>query len=303
MGLDPNLFHANMPTAASPWNGQALYPLSFLQNKRKSQVISQKYSFTQGAEGNNLSKEHEPHIYEFDSEDTREQSLPREKENAIYQTLTKGTKIVESDDVYSRLNRTARDAPEPGGLPYRTVSVRATNKPGLPSPPSPGASSKVAEPEYSQVRPVRASSLDGAQTAFKHGKKQWFHGRISREEAERRLCTTSSRFGERDGIFLVREKEAAIRYAISVLADGKCRHFLVERSVRKDGTHGSHFVLNDKTRLRGCTCIADVVQLLSDPSSYKADHPTSLVRPADLPKSRAMTLPLSHTYAAPARCS
>merc|ERR1712232_42210 len=105
------------------------------------------------------------------------------------------------------------------------------------------------------------------------------------EEAERRIRRTSDQFEQKEGIFLVREKEAAIRYAISVFSNGKCRHYLVERSIRKDGSHGSHFVLNDKTRLRDCTCIADVVDLLSNPSNFKENYPASLIRPADFPKA------------------
>uniref|UniRef100_A0A8B9GJW3 Spleen associated tyrosine kinase n=1 Tax=Amazona collaria TaxID=241587 RepID=A0A8B9GJW3_9PSIT len=58
-----------------------------------------------------------------------------------------------------------------------------------------------------------------------HEKMPWFHGRISREESERRIL-----IGPRNnGKFLIRERDSNGSYALCLLNDGKVLHYRIDR--------------------------------------------------------------------------
>ncbi|EDQ86083.1 uncharacterized protein MONBRDRAFT_28545 [Monosiga brevicollis MX1] len=106
--------------------------------------------------------------------------------------------------------------------------------------------------------------------------EDYHHGFITRQVAEQRLTA----FGLQDGTFLIREKQARLVYALSVVSDGKIQHHIIERAVRKDGTLGSHYILNGK-RLRDCTSLQAVVDRLK--GYNKSSGRTILTRPCPPP--------------------
>jgi len=110
---------------------------------------------------------------------------------------------------------------------------------------------------------------------------------ISRSAAEKLLADGSLAAGKNgmsveQPTWLVRAKGKADSYVISVrrptaaaaaagsdtYGDGcwavEHKHYLVERSVRADGTCGSHFVVNSSVRLHMCVAIEDVVKVLRE---------------------------------------
>ena len=124
----------------------------------------------------------------------------------------------------------------------------------------------------------------------------WYHGSINREVAEVRLraarqaacgagagaAGTSSRSGapaqaQFGGAWLVREKQPGNCYIVSVWKrwSGRAAHHRVERSVREDGSRGSHFVINSTVRLVMCQSINQVVRVLQQcPMTSRRISPT-----------------------------
>eukprot|EP00729_Bicosta_minor_P004202 gene4202-8287_t len=114
----------------------------------------------------------------------------------------------------------------------------------------------------------------------------WYHGNITREEAEVRLLhARASRSSSDDSnLFLVREKVAGVTFAVSVLSPmpegggvggganlqskvetNEITHHLISRAKRTDGTIGSHFLVNSVHRLRECKTLYAVLAELSKP--------------------------------------
>eukprot|EP00050_Salpingoeca_kvevrii_P021082 m.106120 g.106120 ORF g.106120 m.106120 type:complete len:142 (-) comp9168_c0_seq1:1026-1451(-) len=107
---------------------------------------------------------------------------------------------------------------------------------------------------------------------------KYFHGAISRAEAESRLAAA----GMADGTFLVREKFPDTAYALSICADGQVFHLMFERQERDDGTFGTDFV-SDGVLYEGCSTVDQFVQRLATSNGEGLGMPvlgTPLARPS-----------------------
>ena len=94
----------------------------------------------------------------------------------------------------------------------------------------------------------------------------WFHGPLSRDAAETKLKAMQQQRGA--VAWLVREKQTNNAYVLSMWRcdDKQAEHCRIERSVREDGTRGSHFVVhargNTMVRLVMCQTVNDVINVL-----------------------------------------
>ena len=79
----------------------------------------------------------------------------------------------------------------------------------------------------------------------------YFHGDISRQEAEQRLLAA----GGTDGLYLIREKVPERTYALSVMIMGAVKHHLMESA------ENNTFVFNGKS-LPQCHCVQDIIDML-----------------------------------------
>jgi hypothetical protein len=128
----------------------------------------------------------------------------------------------------------------------------------------------------------RGAAREASKSATHH-RPRWLHSvatgeaPLSRSAAEK-LLAAGGAVGKNDTsmrqpTWLVRCKGKPDSYVISVQsrcswevdASGlECKHYLVERSLRADGTKGSHFVVNASVRLHMCVAIEDVVKVLRE---------------------------------------
>ncbi|XP_028911938.1 SH2 domain-containing protein 2A [Ornithorhynchus anatinus] len=74
----------------------------------------------------------------------------------------------------------------------------------------------------------------------------WFHGFVSRREAEQRLQEGPQ------GVFLVRFSESGVGFVLSYRGQGRCRHFLLAQ-----GRDGQHVVLGEDRAFPGLQALLD----------------------------------------------
>lgn len=120
--------------------------------------------------------------------------------------------------------------------------------------------------------------------------KPWFHGSISRGEGEHRIkvhalemIAAAESFDEiRPNTFLIRTKQSEIpsqpNYALTVTfrddVTGKMmvEHHIAEQARRRDGTPGTHFVIDGKVKVTGTSSISELVcALMCDSKGILAD--------------------------------
>lgn len=139
----------------------------------------------------------------------------------------------------------------------------------------------AVEWDYRQFASQQWLSAADAPDPAEHSGCSWYHGNITREEAERRLLRARASSSSRDtsNLFLVREKVAGATFAVSVLSPmpgyaadllakpemNEITHHLVARAKRTDGTLGSHYLVNSVHRLRECKTLFAVLCELSKP--------------------------------------
>jgi hypothetical protein len=179
------------------------------------------------------------------------------------------------------LRRTTTDALPPPPLarkplPVELLSTMRIHCMGRGANPLSRTASSVGEGSGSEGATLVPSIL------ATHHRPRWLHsvatgvGPLSRSAAEK-LLAAGGAVGEdkipiRQPTWLVRSKGQLDSYVISV--QSRCsrevdasgleyRHYQVERSVRADGTKGSHFVVNASVRLHMCVTIEDVVKVLA----------------------------------------
>lgn len=149
----------------------------------------------------------------------------------------------------------------------------------------------------------------GAAELIKH---RWFHGDISRQDAETRLLAgrASPSSEGQSNLFLVRQKRSSttktgtkvLMYVVSVLAPlapgtegphGETNvvvHHLVSQAAMADGSLGTYFLVNNMFRLRECQSIVSVVLELSQPTPLAGQRLTELPYLPGLPLTEACLL-------------
>eukprot|EP00041_Stephanoeca_diplocostata_P008017 m.115070 g.115070 ORF g.115070 m.115070 type:complete len:364 (+) comp17135_c0_seq1:161-1252(+) len=133
----------------------------------------------------------------------------------------------------------------------------------------PGPSAALASKQQVHPRNVvqKPSTLSGSALAD----QCWFHGGISRRQAESRLCDMVHQFNIRrqnwDGVYLVRERKHDKEYVVSVarnipMGDGtnkvQCEHHMLTRD---DGPKGG-VVINGAEHYAGLKTVVSVVRAL-----------------------------------------
>lgn len=134
------------------------------------------------------------------------------------------------------------------------------------------ASARSRAQHHHRYRPPTPDVCDiddnGAELCRDLHEQSYFHGPISRDEAEKRLCKTALHHNAHsvdwDGMFLVREKEVGNAYVISVArrtADSQvvqCEHHLVEKA--SGARVGA--MINSTVHFLGLRSIVNIVKAL-----------------------------------------
>ncbi|XP_020370542.1 tyrosine-protein kinase ZAP-70 isoform X1 [Rhincodon typus] len=123
-----------------------------------------------------------------------------------------------------------------------------------------------------------------------HEKMAWYHGPISRADAERRLYSGA----QPDGKFLVRQRKEAGGYALSVLYGKSAYHYLVE--LDKAGK----FAIPDGSKFDTLWQLVEYLKLKSDGVIHilrevcnNPSQPAEPIRPPSLPPNRQSAISLA----------
>ncbi|XP_045522030.1 SH2 domain-containing protein 4B-like [Pieris brassicae] len=135
----------------------------------------------------------------------RDAQLQAKGEDAVWREQERKAK--EAEAAMREIARAAREAHRRSNEP-ETVCPTQVNKPP----------NKEAVVEWFRKQEMAGGIFNDNKTA------EWFHGLISRPEAEQALCNKS------EGTFLVRLSERVWGYAISYRAESRCKHYLVDTS-------------------------------------------------------------------------
>ncbi|XP_037528394.2 tyrosine-protein kinase SYK [Rhipicephalus sanguineus] len=153
---------------------------------------------------------------------------------------------------------------------------------GSPTPPSPQGVRPEGSPGPGDLRSLLSKTL--------HEIQPWFHGRLSRADAERRLQDA----GHLDGRFLVRERDDS-SYALCLSHGGSVKHYKV------DVTPSGEFAIQDGQRFPSIMSLISHYTLFSDglwcplteacvrPDCHLAVKPASTVSRAEQRRSFAAT--------------